>query len=162
MTNWATEELKNLKDITNHKVIFDGFEFVWMSKPNTTWERHCVQNFKGYNKPMSWIFHHTYQWSREHKKRQGKYLANMRKSLEVDLQINQISKDTDILVKEKVNQILKLKPYMYNKEVADILGITVRTVQRCKDQYKYNRNVIPKPNRGDIENAVDTINTENK
>ena len=133
MTNWTTEQLKNLKEVTNHKVIYDGYEFVWMSKPDDIWSRHYISNFEDYNKPMSWIHHHTYNWGKEYKQRQEKYLADMRKSLDIDIKIREISRDTDIIVKQKVNQILKLKPDMYNQELADVLGITVRTVQRCKN-----------------------------
>ncbi len=133
MTNWTTEQLKNLKEVTNHKVIYDGYEFVWMSKPDDIWSRHYISNFEDYNKPMSWIHHHTYNWNKEYKQRQEKYLADMRKSLDIDIKIREISRDTDIIVKQKVNQILELKPDMYNQELADVLGITVRTVQRCKN-----------------------------
>tara|TARA_R110000787_G_scaffold281153_1_gene392323 strand:+ start:331 stop:732 length:402 start_codon:yes stop_codon:yes gene_type:complete len=133
MTNWTTEQLKNLKEVTNHKIIYDGYEFVWMSKPDEVWTRHYINNFEDYNKPMYWIHHHTYNWNKEYKQRQEKYLSDMRKGLDIDVRIVEISRDTDTMVKEKVNQILELKPYMYNQDVADILGVTVRTVQRCKN-----------------------------
>jgi len=133
MTNWTTEELSNLKDVINHKVIYDGYEFVWMSKPNTTWERHYVSNFEDYNKPMSWIHHHTYNWGKEYKQRQEKYLADMRKSLDVDVKIREISREAKIKTKEKVVEILKLKPTLNNQEVADILGLAIRTVRRIKN-----------------------------
>jgi hypothetical protein len=133
MTNWTTEQLKNLKEVTNHKVIYDGYEFVWMSKPDEVWTKHYINTFEDYNKPMYWIHHHTYNWNKEYKQRQEKYLSDMRKGLDIDVRIVEISRDTDTMVKEKVNQILELKPYMYNQDVADILGVTVRTVQRCKN-----------------------------
>jgi hypothetical protein len=133
MTNWTTEQLKNLKEVTNHKIIYDGYEFVWMSKPDEVWTKHYINTFEDYNKPMYWIHHHTYNWNKEYKQRQEKYLSDMRKGLDIDVRIVEISRDTDTMVKEKVNQILELKPYMYNQDVADILGVTVRTVQRCKN-----------------------------
>ncbi len=130
MTNWTTEELSNLKDVINHKVIYDGYEFVWMSKPNTTWERHYVANFEGYNKPMSWIHHHTYRWGKEYKQRQEKYLADMRKSLDVDVKIREISREAKVKTKQKVKEILNLKPNISSKEIADILDITPRAVNK--------------------------------
>ena len=132
MTNWTTEELSNLKDVINHKVIYDGYEFVWMSKPNTTWERHYVSNFEDYNKPMSWIHHHTYRWGKEYKQRHGKYLSNMRKSLELDIQIIEISRKSKLNTKQKVRKILNLKPNISNKGMADILGVTTKSVQYHK------------------------------
>lgn len=132
MTNWTTEELSNLKDVINHKVIYDGYEFVWMSKPNAKWERHYVANFEGYNKPMSWIYHNVYSWSKEYRARQTKYLSDMRKSLDVDVKIREISREVEIKTKQKVLQIINLKPEISTKDIAEILGVTIRTVERHK------------------------------
>jgi len=130
MTNWTTEELSNLKDVINHKVIYDGYEFVWMSKPNTTWERHYVSNFEDYNKPMSWMHHNVYSWSKEYRARQTKYLEDMRKSLDIDVKIREISRESNIRTKEKVREIIELKSDITNIEISEILDVTVRSVER--------------------------------
>ena len=57
----------------------------------------------------------------------------MRKSLDIDVKIREISREAKIKTKEKVVEILKLKPTLNNQEVADILGITIRTVRRVKN-----------------------------
>ena len=132
MTSWSTEELNNLKEITNHKVVYDGYEFVWMSRPNNKWLRHFVANFEDYNKPMSWIHHHTYNWGVEYRARQAKYLEDMRKSLDVDIKIQQISKEAKVKTKEKISEILKLKPSISNKDIASVLGITIKSVEYHK------------------------------
>ena len=64
MTNWSTEDLMYLKEMINHKVIYDGYEFVWMHKLYGEWNRHYVSNFEDYNKPMSWIHHNVYNWGK--------------------------------------------------------------------------------------------------
>ena len=130
MTNWTTEQLGNLKNVTNHKVVYDGYEFVWMSKPNNTWMRHCVSNFKDYNKPMSWIHHHTYNWGKEYRQRHDRYLQDMRKSLDIDIKIREISREAKVKTKEKVREIINLKPNISSKEIADILDITPRAVNK--------------------------------
>ena len=130
MTNWTTEQLGNLKNVTNHKVVYDGYEFVWMSKPNNTWMRHCVSNFKDYNKPMSWIHHHTYNWGKEYRQRHDRYLQDMRKSLDIDVKIREISREAKVKTKEKVREIINLKPNISSKEIADILDITPRAVNK--------------------------------
>ena len=130
MTSWTTEELSNLKDVINHKVIYDGYEFVWMSKPNTTWERHYVANFEDYNKPMSWIHHNVYNWGKEYRARQTKYLEDMRKSLDIDVKIREISRESNIRTKEKVREIIELKSDITNIEISEILDVTVRSVER--------------------------------
>ena len=130
MTNWTTEQLGNLKNVTNHKVVYDGYEFVWMSKPNDTWTRHYVSNFKDYNKPMSWIHHHTYNWGKEYRQRHDRYLQDMRKSLDIDIKIREISREAKVKTKEKVREIINLKPTISSKEIADILDITPRAVNK--------------------------------
>ena len=130
MTNWTTEQLKNLKEVTNHKVVYDGYEFVWMSKSDNIWSRHYISNFKDYNKPMSWIHHHTYNWGKEYKQRQETYLADMRRSLDIDIKIREISREAKVKTKEKVREIVNLKPTISSKDIADILEITPRAVNK--------------------------------
>jgi len=132
MTNWTTEQLKNLKEVTNHKVIYDGYEFVWMSKPDNIWSRHYISNFEDYNKPMSWIHHHTYNWGKEYKQRQEKYLADMRRSLDIDVKIREISREAKIKIKERAIEIIRLKPSIDSEELAEMLGVTYRTINRYK------------------------------
>lgn len=133
MTNWTTEQLKNLKEVTNHKVIYDGYEFVWMSKPDNIWSRHYISNFEDYNKPMSWIHHHTYNWGKEYKQRQEKYLADMRRSLDIDVKIREISREAKVKIKERALEIIKLKPSIDSEELAKMLGVTYRTINRYKE-----------------------------
>ena len=130
MSNWNTEDLMHLKELTNHKVIYDGYEFVWMSKPDNIWSRHYISNFEDYNKPMSWIHHHTYNWGKEYKQRQEKYLADMRKSLDIDVKIREISREAKIKTKQKVLEVISLRPSISNKEISDILDVTIRSVER--------------------------------
>jgi Holliday junction resolvase RusA-like endonuclease len=129
-TSWSDNHLKQLKDITNHKVIYDGYEFVWMSKLDGNWNRHYVRNFTNYNKPMSWIHVSIYKWNKEYKNRYSNYLENMRRSLEIDIRIQEISRVANIKTKQKIQEILNLKPDINNKDISDILGVTIRTVER--------------------------------
>ena len=130
MTNWSTEDLLHLKELTNHKVVYDGYEFVWMHRLYGEWDRHYVSNFEDYNKPMSWIHHHTYNWGKEYRQRHDRYLQDMRKSLDIDVKIREISREAKVKTKEKVREIINLKPNISSKEVADILDITPRAVNK--------------------------------
>lgn len=130
MTSWSTEHLKQLKEITNHKVIYDGYEFVWMSKIDNKWDRQYIENFTDYNTPMSWIHFCIDKWSKEYNSRPHKYIKDMQTDLEIEIKIREISREANIRTKNKIKEILKLKPTMSNKEISDILGVTIRTVER--------------------------------
>lgn len=119
-----------LKELTNHKIIYDGYEFVWMVQLDDGWIRHCVNNFVDYNKPMSWIHHNIYIWNKEYRDRQAEYLENMRKKLEVDVKIAEISREANRKTKQKVLEIINLRPDISNKSIAELLDITIRSVER--------------------------------
>ena len=136
MTNWSTEELKHLKEMTNHKVVYDGYEFIWMHRLDGEWNRHYVNNFEDYNKPMSWIHHHVYNWGKEYRQRHAKYLDDMRIQLDIDIKIREISKEANVKTKEKVIEILYLKPNISNKDIAGILGVTIKSVEYHKNSIR--------------------------
>ena len=56
----------------------------------------------------------------------------MRKSLDIDVKIREISREVEIKTKQKVLQIINLKPNISTKDIAEILGVTIRTVERHK------------------------------
>ena len=79
---------------------------------------------------MSWIHTNTYRWNKEYKNRYSEYLEDMRRSLEIDIRIKEISRVANIKTKQKIQEILNLKPDIENKDISDILGVTIRTVER--------------------------------
>jgi predicted transcriptional regulator len=54
----------------------------------------------------------------------------MRKRLDLDVKIREISREANVNTKQKVLEIINLKPNISNKDIADILGVTIRTVER--------------------------------
>ena len=136
MTSWSIEHLKQLKEITNHKVIYDGYEFVWMSKIDNKWDRQYIENFTDYNTPMSWIHFCIDKWSKEYNSRPHKYIKDMQTNLEIEIKIREISREANIRTKNKIKEILKLKPTMSNKEISDILGVTIKSIEYHKSNLK--------------------------
>tara|TARA_R110000796_G_scaffold232080_1_gene350234 strand:+ start:439 stop:687 length:249 start_codon:yes stop_codon:yes gene_type:complete len=79
---------------------------------------------------MSWIHHNIYIWNKEYRDRQAEYLANMRKKLEIDVRITEISREANVKTKQKVLEIINLRPDISNKAIAELLDITIRSVER--------------------------------
>ena len=54
----------------------------------------------------------------------------MRRSLDIDIKIREISREAKVKTKEKVREIVNLKPTISSKDIADILEITPRAVNK--------------------------------
>ena len=136
MSSWSIEHLRQLKEITNHKVVYDGYEFVWLSKLDNKWSRHYIRNFTDYNTPMSWIYFCIAKWNKEYLDRQNSYIIDMRKELDIEIKITEISRDAKAKTKAKIKEIIELKPNISNKDIADILGVTIKSIEYHKNSMK--------------------------
>ena len=130
---WNKEELKQLREITNHRIDYDGYEFVWMHKLDGKWKRHYVRNFPDYNQPMSWIYYCISIWNKDYNKMHKRYIKDMKRNLDIEIKITEISREANSRTKDKVNEILRLKPSMSSRNIADVLGVTIRTVERHRN-----------------------------
>ena len=137
---WSIEHLNQLKELTNHRVVWDKYEFVWQVKLDGKWQRHYIRNFNNYNTPMSWIFFNISKWNNEYNNRRTKYLKDMKANLEIEIKITEISRESNVRTKQKIKEIINLKPSISNKDIADVLGVTIRTVERHKNNQ--NKNII--------------------
>ena len=54
----------------------------------------------------------------------------MRKSLDIDIKIREISREANVKTKQKVLEVISLRPSISNKEISDILDVTIRSVER--------------------------------
>ena len=79
---------------------------------------------------MSWIYFNVSRWEKEYKQRNESYFNEMIKELEIDVKIKEISDEYCKKTKQKVNEIKTLKPNITNKEIAEILEVSIRTVER--------------------------------
>ena len=131
---WSIEHLNQLKELTNHRVVWDKYEFVWQVKLDGKWQRHYIRNFNNYNTPMSWIFFNISKWNNEYNNRRTKYLKDMKANLEIEIKITEISRESNVRTKQKIKEIINLKPSISNKDIADVLGVTIRTVERHKNK----------------------------
>ena len=141
---WSIEHLNQLKELTNHRVVWDKYEFVWQVKLDGKWQRHYIRNFNNYNTPMSWIFFNISKWNNEYNNRRTKYLKDMKANLEIEIKITEISRESNVRTKQKIKEIINLKPSISNKDIADVLGVTIRTVERHKNNYKKERLLLQK------------------
>jgi Fic family protein len=133
-TSWSTSDLKQLVEITNHRITYDGYEYVWEHYLNKEWRRHFVRNFKDYKKPYGWLLNCVYRWNKELVKRSQeedrKYFDSMFKDLEIERKIHSIAKEYQNKTKDRVLRIKELKPELSSKEIGELLEVSKRTVER--------------------------------
>ena len=127
---WSTDHLRQLKEVTNHKVAWDGYEFVWEVKLDNKWRRHYIRNFEDYNTPISFIHFNLGRWNNQYIERQNKYLKSMKADLDIEIKITAISRESNLRTKQKIQEIINLKPNISNRDISGILGVTIRTVER--------------------------------
>jgi DNA-directed RNA polymerase specialized sigma24 family protein len=138
-TSWSTNELAQLIDYNNHKIVYDGYHYVWHHYLNNTWEIHTISLFEDHKKAYTWIHTNIYRWTKEitarRKTEQSKdYFKAMSKRLEVDKKISDIAKDAIRRTKDKVQQIITLRPTISNKDIAEMLDISIRSVERHRSK----------------------------
>ena len=141
VTSWSDNHLSQLSVLTNHKIIYDGYEYRWLHFIDGEWSIHSVKYFEDYKQPYSWIRECVYRWSkelqgREARKQSKEYYKIMFQSLEIDRKIFDISKEHEIKTFEKIKQIKELRPEMDKKDVAELLDISVRSVERYLKKLK--------------------------
>lgn len=137
-TSWSNDDLKKLTNPLNHRIIYDGYNFVWEHNINDKWELHCIKLFNDYKKPYSWLMECISNWSKEIKERELKesrqHFKQMFKDLKIkqniSIAINEIAKEHHTKTKEKIKMIRNINPNLSSLEIAEILGISKRAVNK--------------------------------
>jgi hypothetical protein len=125
-TSWSDNELKLLTDIDNHKMIMDVCGDVrWYNKINGKWEIHSIKVFDDFTLPYSWLYYWLYKWEKELKSRKLTQHKSDRKKRKI------IRESTTMLFANKVLEMSALLPECTQKEIANELGVSVKTVQRA-------------------------------
>ena len=133
-STWTTEELENLTKLENHRIMFDGYEFYWVSKIKDTWERHYILNFKYKKKAFSYLRYNIWKWEKE--------LLNRKNILENNTSYKDLEKIVDVQVKthkivnssfptiEKINHIRLVNKDITALELSHLLNLQPSIIYR--------------------------------
>lgn len=125
MTSWTNSELKQLCDLSNHKISPDiAGEFRWYHKLNGKWDIHSIKVFEDENKPLSWMYHWRAKWSEELEQREVKANRSIHRKLRA------IRKSVRKTNKVKALEIRTLMKDYTIQEIANELSLGKRTVER--------------------------------
>jgi len=125
--SWTTKQLKSLTEIENHKIMFDGYEYIWMINLDGNWSRHSFQNFETYGKAVQYLRFHMYLWDiefhkRKHKKKRKDFFKEMKEHVKSQEKIHKIAKSTLPTI-EKINFIRLENPNISKHQICELLDI---------------------------------------
>ena len=140
-TSWSDSHLRQLSVLTNHRIIYDRYDYRWEHFLDGEWEIHSIKFFTDYKQCYNWIRSTVYRWGKEIASRDAlnasrQYYTNMFQDLEVTKQIYDISKEHNAKTFNKVKQIVELKPSISRDELSDLLDVSTRSINRYLEKLK--------------------------
>jgi len=134
--NYTLQQYRSLCYEDNHKVIKEYGEYYWYSKKdNVKFTLHCIKPFPDSKKIAS----HIRYWIPKYKKLAicpKDCIDNMLKQLQMEDEIEVISKNKDINLTKKIGKILKINPDIKPKELVALLDVTKMTISRQLKLFK--------------------------
>jgi len=127
MSSWTDEQLEQLSNPDNHKISYDGWEWVWYHNIDGKWTQHAVQLFTDYSKPYEWMSYHLAVWSKElNHRRLRKARYNQRRESKIQRVRRDYKKDTIARAKE----IAQLNPELTHQEISNLLNVSRQSISR--------------------------------
>ena len=125
--SWSTNQLRLLTAKDNHKIMFDGYEYIWMNKIDGEWKRHCIFNYANRKRAYSHMKYSLSQWDKELIRRVNKYERNqffkeMEEEFKSQDKIRGIAKSTLPTI-EKINFMRLENPHISKYQVCELLDI---------------------------------------
>ena len=125
MTSWTDDQLKQLRQLSNHKVVADvSGEYNWMHNITGKWEVHSVKVFEDQNTAYSWLYFWIDKWGKELDDRFSSKLKQDRRKLK------SIKRSKRMTNKEKIQSIRTLMTNYTLQDIANELSVSASTVKR--------------------------------
>lgn len=131
---WSIEDLKILTQIKNHKIMFDGYEYYWISKLKDEWEKHFILNFKDKEKAISYLKYSLAKWDKDlynktiKEERTSSYREIIR-MLNIQEKIYKITKSS-LPTLEKINHIRLVSKGITADELSKLLSLKNSIIYR--------------------------------
>ena len=120
---YSLKELNYLKENENHKIVYDGYDYIWYSNIGNGFQLHSIKLFKDYKETVSYIHYWVYRYNKEYNKKDN-YMDKMLNDLMKEVQIKDICKNKDLKTKDKIKSILDINPKIKNLELSKLLDVS--------------------------------------
>ncbi len=134
-TNWSDRDLQKLSQYRNHRIIFDGFNYIWQHRlKGNKWETHSIDCYPEPLRPLHEIHYWTSKYRKELSERQSKqdsiYYREMKLYLYRINKVKRLRDNRKIKTRDKVKVIMNLIPEMSTAGIAELLNISRQMVHR--------------------------------
>ncbi len=136
LNSWSTEDLNQLRDIRNHRIIHNKFNYVWDCYLNNEWTQRSIQEYEDIKTPYTHLYFWLSIWNKEYIRRieytEKRRLKNetARWSEAVD-----ITHRNHLKRSERVKRIRLLLPNITKKDIAELTEMSYKQVKRIlKDE----------------------------
>lgn len=142
--SWNIEQLYYLKSIENHRIIYDGYNYVWECFMKDGWERRSILEYETFETAYAHLRFWIALYLKEYTARL-KYIEE-KKNKEA-IEDNQLFTQAEayrqacIIIQEEhqkrsevVIKVQELLPHLTIKELAQMVGISERQVRRILKQ----------------------------
>lgn len=135
MQGYSNTELIYRCEPTNHKISYDGFSYRWLVCVNNNWEIQSVIFYDTYKKAYSHIRFWLSKYNKEMNNRNNakavkEYFSKMEDEANTEKQLYKIVREYDSKTKDKIKQIVTLKPNITNTRISELLNISIRSIER--------------------------------
>ena len=128
-TSWTDEQLFKLSSSDNHKVVkLRSGDYMWKHNINEEWENHCISTFDDYSKPSHFLQYNLSKWMGELSSRRA---DKSRKNRAAARRLIQIKNSITRTTADKIKEIILLGLNLTQRELADELGVNIKTVNRA-------------------------------
>lgn len=121
-------ELKQLSCLSNHKIVFDGYDFWWYSNIDGKWKIHCIKSFDTYKKALSYIMYWCERYSNLYIKKNKEVDRIVSDAID-QVRIYDIV-NSKLKTKNKIEQIISIKPFISQVEIANYLSLTKPAINK--------------------------------
>lgn len=123
-TSWTDSQLEQLFKPDNHKIDFDGYQYVWFHKLDEVWEIHTSKLYDNQKLLSSHMKFCYSTWRKEYLGRIDKksitHFRNNNKELRKKESIYRIAR-SNLKTKIKIEQLKNINPNISTKELCNLL-----------------------------------------
>jgi mRNA-degrading endonuclease RelE of RelBE toxin-antitoxin system len=128
-TTWTDEQLFKLSNRENHKIVrLRSGDYSWKHNIDGTWVDHYFTTFDDYNKPAHFMQYNLIKWRGE---LSGRQTETAKRYQIATRRLGQIKNSITRTTADKIKEICGLGLNLSQRELADELGVHLRTVTRA-------------------------------